>query len=53
MRTSASNAAFGVFAVALVVGLGMIATPLAVLAVSGLALLLSFALARSDRASGG
>ena len=47
-----SNVAFAVFAVSLVVGLAMIAPALGVLAVSGLALLVSVALARSYRAPG-
>lgn len=49
---SGSNVAFAIFALTLVVGLAMIAPALGVLAVSGLSLLVSVALARSDRAPG-
>lgn len=51
--TSASNAALLLFAACFVAGWAMIWVPLGVLALAALALLLSVALARSDRASGG
>jgi len=46
---SASNKAFAVFAVSLVVGLGLAWLPLGVLGLSAVALTLSLALARQGR----
>lgn len=53
MKDYASNLLFLVFVVCLVLGMALIWLPLAVLAVSVVALVLSVALARLNRASGG
>lgn len=50
---SPSNRAFLIFALSLIAGFALIWVPLGVLAASGVALLTSLALARSDRADEG